>query len=153
MTQKGLELLRAELHELKTVLRPRITAAIAEARSHGDLKENGEYHAARDQQGLSEARIRHLEAALAQAQCIDVTLLANDGKVIFGATVCICNVETEQKVTYQIVSEEEANLAGGKISSTSPIARGLIGKQKGDEVIVKIPNGETVYEIIRVDYL
>lgn len=153
VTVRGFEQIQAELKELKSVLRPKITAAIAEARAHGDLKENAEYHAAKEQQGLNEGRIRHLESIVAAAQVIDVTLLDNDGKVVFGATVDLVNLDTDVSVRYQIVSPEEANLKDGRISIGSPLARSLIGKFEGDEVEVKAPNGDTIYEIVKVHYI
>ena len=153
MTVKGAEKLRAELNQLKTVERPKISAAIAEARAHGDLKENGEYHAAREQQGLVEARIRDLEAKLSNVHVIDVTQIEHTGKVIFGVTVELINVDTEETVRYQIVSEDEADLKASKVSVTSPIARGLIGKFEADQVTIKTPKGEIVYEIIAVHHL
>ena len=153
MTVQGAEKLRTELQELKTITRPKLSAAIAEARAHGDLKENAEYHAAREQQGLAEARIRDLEAKLSAVQVIDVIKMDNQGKVIFGATVELTNLETEQNVRYQLVSEDEADLKLGKISAGSPIARSLIGKMEGDEVVVKTPNGEIVFEIVAVHYI
>ncbi len=153
MTVRGAELLRAELNELKTVTRPKIIADIAEAREHGDLKENAEYHAAREQQGFCEGRIQEIEAKLSNVQIIDVTKMTNNGKVIFGATVTIVNVETDAEVTYRIVGDDEANIKNNLISVNSPIARGLIGKELDDTVIVKTPNGDVEYEIIEVEYI
>jgi transcription elongation factor GreA len=153
MTVQGAARLTAELQELKTVTRPKWSAAIAEARAHGDLKENAEYHAAREQQGLVEARIRDIEAKLSNVHVIDVTAIEHTGKVIFGVTVELLNVDTEETVRYQIVSEDEADLKQGKVSVTSPIARGLVGKFESDEVIIKTPKGEVVYEIIAVHHL
>ena len=152
MTKFGESSLRDELQRLKHVERPRIVAAIAEAREHGDLKENAEYHAAREQQGFCEGRIKDIEAKLSHAQVIDVTQIENTGKVIFGVTVTLINLETEQSVTYQIVGEDEADVKNGKISVTSPIARGLIGKEEGDEVSVTTPGGVVEYEIDSVDH-
>lgn len=152
MTKTGAEQLRNELQELKAA-RPKISAAIAEARAHGDLKENAEYHAAREQQGLAEARIRYLEDKLNNVQIIDVTAMTNTGKVIFGATVELININTDQVVRYQLVSEDEADLKASKISITSPMARGLIGKQEGDEISITTPNGVVIYEILVVEYL
>ena len=153
MTKAGEAFLREELQRLKLVERPRIVAAIAEAREHGDLKENAEYHAAREQQGFCEGRIKDIEAKLSHAQVIDVTQIENTGKVIFGVTVTLINLETDQSVTYQIVGEDEADVKNGKISVTSPIARGLIGKEEGDEVSVTTPGGVVEYEIDTVEHL
>ncbi len=152
MTKSGESSLRDELQRLKQVERPRIVAAIAEAREHGDLKENAEYHAAREQQGFCEGRIKDIEAKLSHAQVIDVTQIENTGKVIFGVTVTLINLETDQSVTYQIVGEDEADVKNGKISVTSPIARGLIGKEEGDEVSVTTPGGVVEYEIDSVEH-
>ena len=152
MTKSGELSLRDELQRLKQVERPRIVAAIAEAREHGDLKENAEYHAAREQQGFCEGRIKDIEAKLSHAQVIDVTQIENSGKVIFGVTVTLINLETDQSVTYQIVGEDEADVKNGKISVTSPIARGLIGKEEGDEVSVTTPGGVVEYEIDSVEH-
>jgi transcription elongation factor GreA len=152
LTVKGAEKLKQELHELKTVARPRVIQAIAEARAHGDLRENAEYHAAREQQSFIEGRIRELEAKLANAQIIDVTQLNADGKVVFGATVELGDLETGETVTYQIVGEDEADLKQGLISISSPIARALIGKQAEDIVEVKTPKGTREYEILAVRY-
>jgi transcription elongation factor GreA len=153
MTVKGAEKLKEELRHLKSVERPRITKAIAEARAHGDLSENAEYHAAREQQSFTEGRINHIDSALAEAQIIDVTELDAGGKVVFGATVDLLNVETEQEVTYQIVGEEEADIESGLISITSPIARALIGKEEGDSADVNAPSGIIEYEILEVKYI
>ena len=144
--------LRGELEHLKTVERPKISQEIAEARAHGDLKENAEYHAAREKQGFVEARIRYLEAKLSNAHIIDITKLVNTGKVIFGSTVLLENLDTEEEVEYCIVCEDEADLTLKKISITSPIARGLIGKSVGDEVTITTPNGKICYEIIEVHH-
>ena len=152
MTKLGESSLRDEVQRLKQVERPRIVAAIAEARQHGDLKENAEYHAAREQQGFCEGRIKDIEAKLSHAQVIDVTQIENTGKVIFGVTVTLINLETNQSVTYQIVGEDEADVKNGKISVTSPIARGLIGKEEGDEVSVTTPGGVVEYEIDSVEH-
>lgn len=151
MTVLGAEILKKELDELK-VRRPKIIQAIAEAREHGDLKENAEYHAARNEQGLLEARIKEIEAKLSAAQVIDISLLTNEGKVIFGATVKIQNLEDNQVSTYQIVGEDEADLKLNKISVTSPVAKSLIGKREGDEVEVHTPSGKVYYEIQLVEY-
>ena len=153
MTKAGEASLREELQRLKQVERPRIVAAIAEAREHGDLKENAEYHAAREQQGFCEGRIKDIEAKLSHAQVIDVKQIENTGKVIFGVSVTLINIETQQVMTYQIVGEDEADVKNGKISVTSPIARGLIGKEEGDEVSVTTPGGVVEYEIDTVEYL
>ena len=147
MTVAGEQALRDELQRLKTVDRPRISAAIAEARAHGDLRENAEYHAAREQQGMAEARVRDIEAKLANSVVVDVSKIAPSGKVIFGTTVDIVNVETEQRVTYTIVGEDEADIKVAKISNTSPIAKALLGKEEGDVVPVQTPGGAVEYEI------
>ena len=152
MTPAGHLALEEELKHLKTVERPRITQAIAEAREHGDLKENAEYHAAREQQGLSEARIRDIEAKLGGAQVIDVATLPKDGRVVFGVTVVIENIDTEEQQRYTIVGEDEADFKINKISINSPIARGLIGKSEGDEAKIQTPRGEVEYEIVEVIY-
>ncbi|MEX2469376.1 MAG: transcription elongation factor GreA [Pseudohongiellaceae bacterium] len=153
MTVSGAERLRAELNELKTVVRPRISAAIAEAREHGDLKENAEYHAAREQQSFCEGRIKEIEGKLADSEIIDVKSIEASGRVIFGTTVTLLNLETEKSVKYQIVGEDEADVPNGKISVASPIARALMGKFEGDEVVVKAPAGEVEYEIEAVEHL
>ncbi len=153
MTIKGAEKLREELKERKTVLRSKITADIAEARAHGDLKENAEYHAAREQQSFNEGRIQDIEGKLGAAEVIDVTKLNPNGKVVFGATVTLFEVESEEEVTYQIVGEDEANIKENLISITSPIARALIGKKAGDEAIVQAPSGALDYEILDVKYV
>ena len=152
MTPRGHAALEAELKQLKSVDRPRITAAIAEAREHGDLKENAEYHAAREQQGFCEARIRDIEAKLGAAQVIDPTTLPNDGRVVFGVSVVIENMDTEEEKQYKIVGDDEADFKAGKISVNSPIARGLIGKSEGDEVRIETPKGIVEYEIMKVIY-
>jgi transcription elongation factor GreA len=152
MTPQGHAALEAELKQLKTIDRPRITASIAEAREHGDLKENAEYHAAREQQGFCEARVRDIEAKLGGAQVIDITTLPKDGRIIFGVTVVIENMDTEEEKRYQIVGDDEADFKGGKISVNSPIARGLIGKYKGDEARIETPRGVVEYEIMEVIY-
>ena len=153
MTVQGARALEDELKHLKTELRPQITQAIAEARELGDLKENAEYHAAREQQGMVEARIRDIEGRLQNAQVIDVTALPHTGKVIFGATVEIANTETDETVTYQIVGDDEADIKQGKLSVGSPIARALIGKEEGDVVLVKTPGGDVEYEIVAVRHV
>ena len=153
MTVRGAEALRDELTELKSVTRPKITAAIAEAREHGDLKENAEYHAAREQQSFCEGRIKEIEGKLAGAEVIDVTKIESSGRVIFGTTVTLYNLETEESVTYQIVGEDESDVAAGKISVVSPIARAIMGKHEGDEVVVKAPAGDLEYEIESVVHI
>ena len=153
MTKVGAEKLREQLHELKTVDRPRITAAIAEARAHGDLSENAEYHAAREQQSFMEGRINKIESTLADVQIINVKEINETDKVVFGATVTILNLNSDEEVTYQIVGELEADINTGLISIASPIARSLIGKQVGDIVDVNAPSGVIEYEIIQVCYM
>ncbi len=153
MTIQGAEALRAELNELKTVRRPQIVEAIAEAREHGDLKENAEYHAAREQQGFCEGRIQDIEGKLSNAQIIDVTKIPNTGKVIFGVTVGLLNIETDEEVTYRIVGDDEADIKNNRISVNSPIARGLIGKTVDSEVEIKTPAGIVEYEIISVEHI
>ncbi len=153
MTAVGAERLRQELDQLKRVERPRIVNAIAEARAHGDLKENAEYHAAREQQSFAEGRIQEIEAKLSNAQVIDVGAMPGDDKVIFGATVTLTNLDTEESRVYQIVGDDEADVKSGKISYQSPIARALIGKREGDEVRVHTPSGEVDYEIEEVAYI
>ena len=152
MTAKGAQKLREQLKELKTVDRPRITQAIAEARAHGDLSENAEYHAAREQQSFLEGRIAAIESALADAQIIDVKSVNANGAVVFGATIDLMNLANDEEVTYQIVGEMEADIEQSLISITSPIARALIGKQEGDVVTVNAPGGEVEYEILEVRY-
>ena len=152
MTVLGATLLREELQRLKTVERPRIIDAIAEARAHGDLKENAEYHAAREQQSFVEGRILEIEGKLSNAQVIDVTQIQNTNKVIFGATVTLLNINTEEKVTYKIVGDDEADIKVQKISFSAPIARALIGKSVEDIVEVHTPEGTTEYEIVAVAY-
>ncbi len=152
MTLSGAEKLRAELQELKSVKRPAVIQAIAEAREHGDLKENAEYHAAREQQGFIEGRIKEIEAKLSHAQIIDVASLDAGGKVVFGATVVLLDLNTDEEKTYQIVGEDEADLKHNKISVTSPIARSLIGKEEGDEVTLQAPGGTHEFEILEVRY-
>jgi transcription elongation factor GreA len=153
MTPAGEAALREELTRLKSVDRPRIVQAIAEARAHGDLKENAEYHAARDEQGFCEGRVQQIEAKLSNLRIIDVTSIPNTGKVIFGVTVTIVNCETDKEVTYKIVGEDEADVHAGKISVTSPIARGLIGKEEGDVALIRAPSGEIEYEIDKVEHI
>ena len=153
MTVSGEASLREELDRLKRVERPRITQAIAEARAHGDLKENAEYHAAREQQSFMEGRIMEIEGKLGNAQVIDVTTIARTGKVIFGTTIDLLNLATEETVTYRIVGEDEADVKRNLISIGSPIARALIGKEEGDVVVVKAPGGDIEYEIDRVQHI
>lgn len=153
MTVSGEASLREELDRLKRVERPRITQAIAEARAHGDLKENAEYHAAREQQSFMEGRIMEIEGKLGNAQVIDVTTIPRTGKVIFGTTIDLLNLATDETVTYRIVGEDEADVKRNLISVGSPIARALIGKQEGDTVVVKAPGGDIEYEIDRVQYI
>ena len=150
MTIAGEAKLREELDRLKTVERPRIIQAIAEARAHGDLKENAEYHAAREQQGFTEGRIQEIEGKLSHAQVIDVTKLPETGKVVFGVTVDVLKLETDETVTYRIVGEDEADVRNNLLSFTSPMARALIGKEEGDIVVVNAPGGELEYEIVGV---
>ncbi|NQY02737.1 MAG: transcription elongation factor GreA [Halieaceae bacterium] len=153
MTVSGEASLREELERLKKVDRPRITEAIAEAREHGDLKENAEYHAAREQQSFNEGRIMEIEGKLSNAQVIDVTTLPKTGKVIFGTTIDLLNVESDETVTYRIVGEDEADVKANLISVGSPIARALIGKEEGDVVMVRAPGGDIEYEIDQVHHL
>ncbi len=153
MTAKGVERLREQLTHLKSVERPRIIEAIAEARAHGDLSENAEYHAAREQQSFAEGRINTIESALAEAQIIDVTTLDAGGKIVFGATVDLMNLETDEEVRYQIVGEEEADIELGLISITSPIARAMIGREVGDIIGVKAPGGVKEYEVLEIQYI
>ncbi|MEH6567557.1 MAG: transcription elongation factor GreA [Halioglobus sp.] len=153
MTVAGEAALRDELEHLKRVERPAIIQAIAEAREHGDLKENAEYHAAREQQSFAEGRIVEIESKLAGAQIIDVTQIPKTGKVIFGTTVDLVNVDTEETVTYRIVGQDEADVKQNLISVGSPIARAMIGKQEGDVVVVRAPGGEIEYEIDQVQYI
>lgn len=153
MTVQGARALEEELKHLKTVLRPQITAAIATARELGDLSENAEYHAAREQQGMSEARIRDIEGRLSGAQIIDVTTIPYSGKVFFGTTVSVLNMETDEELNYQIVGEDEADFRVGKISVTSPIARALVGKEEGEVVAVQTPGGVMEYEIVEVRHI
>lgn len=153
LTVRGLEKLRAELQQLKSVDRPRIIQAIADARAHGDLKENAEYHAAREQQSFAEGRIKEIEGKLSNAHVIDVTKLEPTGKVVFGATVMLSNEDTGEEVTYQIVGEDEADIKAGMISINSPIARALIAKQEGDAATVQTPGGDIHFEIVEVRYI
>jgi transcription elongation factor GreA len=153
MTVQGAQKLREELQYLKGTARPKVIQAIAEARQHGDLKENAEYHAAREQQSFIEGRIVEIETKLASAEIIDVTTLNAGGKVVFGATVDLVSIDTSEEVSYQIVGEDEANIKANRISVTSPIARALIGKYEGDIAVVKAPGGDRKYEIVEVKYL
>ena len=153
MTLAGETTLRKELDRLKKVDRPRIVQAIAEARAHGDLKENAEYHAARDQQSFAEGRILEIEGKLGNVQVIDITAIPKTGRVIFGATVDLINLGTDETVRYRIVGEDEADVKNNMISVGSPIARALIGKEEGDVVVVKAPSGDIEYEIDQVHHL
>lgn len=153
MTVSGEAALRKELDRLKRIERPLVTEAIAEARAHGDLKENAEYHAAREQQSFNEGRVMEIEGKLGNAQVIDVTTVAQTGKVIFGTTIDLLNLETDETVTYRIVGEDEADVKLNLISVGSPISRALIGKEEGDVVVVKAPGGDIEYEIDQVRYI
>ena len=153
ITVVGAEKMREELHRLKTVERPRIIQAISEARAHGDLSENAEYHAAKEQQSFAEGRIADLESKLANAQIIDPLKVNAQGRVVFGATVDLMDETNNKEVTYQIVGDDEADIAAGKISISSPIARALIGKEPGDSVDVQVPDGSRQYEILDVRYI
>tara|TARA_R110000823_G_scaffold307678_4_gene430959 strand:- start:15828 stop:16304 length:477 start_codon:yes stop_codon:yes gene_type:complete len=153
MTVAGEAALRGELERLKKVERPRISQAIADAREHGDLKENAEYHAAREQQSFAEGRIQEIEGKLANAQVIDVASIPKTGKVIFGTTVDLINLETNATVTYRIVGEDESDVKSNLISVVSPIARALVGKEEGDVVVVKAPGGDIEYEIDQVRHI
>ena len=152
MTVQGADALRDELNHLKTVKRPRIVSDIADAREHGDLKENAEYHAAREEQGFCEGRIQEIEGKLGNAQIIDVAKIPNHGKVIFGVTVTLLNIDTDEEVTYQIVGDDEADIKNNRISVNSPIARGLIGKEVDSEIEITTPGGVVEYEIIAVEH-
>lgn len=153
MTKAGADRLREELARLKKVDRPKIIAAIAEARAHGDLKENAEYHAAREQQGFIEGRIQHLEYSISHAQVIDVEKLNPGERVVFGATVTLADLDTGEETTYQIVGDVEADIKHNRIAVSSPISRALIGREVGDEVVVRAPAGEREYEIVDVEYV
>jgi transcription elongation factor GreA len=153
ITARGAEKLREELARLKTVERPRIIAAIAEARAHGDLKENAEYHAAREQQSFTEGRIKEIEGKLSHAHIVDITTMDANGKVVFGCTVELMDEDTEESIVYQIVGEDEADIKVGMISVNSPIARALIARMEGDVVSVTVPGGERSLEIIEVRYI
>ena len=152
ITAKGAVRLRAELDELKSVQRPAVIAAIAEARAHGDLKENAEYHAAREQQGFIEGRIKHLEGELSHAQVIDIATLTAGDRVVFGATVKLADADTNEEKTYQIVGDLEADIKQGLIAISSPVARALIGKHEGDNVTIDAPAGTREYDIVSVSY-
>ena len=153
LTVRGAEKLKVELHKLKTEDRPRVIQAIADAREHGDLKENAEYHAAREQQSFIEGRIKEIEAKLSNAQVIDVTQLNAGGKVVFGATVDLVDEDSGNEITYQIVGDDEADIKAGLISISSPIARALIGKEEGDVAVVDAPGGKKSFEIVEVRYV
>jgi transcription elongation factor GreA len=153
MTLRGAERLREELDLLKSVRRPQIIAAIADAREHGDLKENAEYHAAREQQGFCEGRIQDIEAKLSNAQVIDITKIPNNGRVIFGASVTVLNLDNDEEQTYRIVGDDEADFKQNLISVNSPIARGLVGKEQDDVVVIRTPGGDVEFEIVKVEYL
>ncbi|OED34410.1 transcription elongation factor GreA [Chromatiales bacterium (ex Bugula neritina AB1)] len=153
LTAHGAEQLRSELTDLKSVQRPRVIQAIADAREHGDLKENAEYHAAREQQSFIEGRIKDIEGKLSHAQVIDVTEMKADGKVIFGTTVELLDLDTDKTVTYRIVGDDEADIKQGLISYSSPLARAVIGKREGDEVTFEAPGGVREYEIEKVSYI
>lgn len=152
MTTRGAELLRDELKNLKSVARPEVITAIAEARAHGDLKENAEYHAAKEQQGFIEGRIKDIEGKLSNLQVIDVTTVDAKGRIVFGSTVELLDEQTDGEIVYKIVGEDEADIKAGLISYTSPIARALIGKNEGDEITFSAPGGEKHYEVIAVRY-
>lgn len=153
LTKTGVERLREELARLKKVDRPQIIAAIAEARAHGDLKENAEYHAAREQQGFIEGRIQHLEYSISHAQVIDVEKLNPGEKVVFGATVTLSDEETAEETTYQIVGDVEADIKHNRIAVSSPISRAMIGREVGDVITVRAPAGDREYEIVDVEYV
>ncbi|WP_139852649.1 transcription elongation factor GreA [Acinetobacter pullicarnis] len=153
MTPQGKLALEQELQQLKSVVRPRIIQAIAEAREHGDLKENAEYHAAREQQGFCEGRIQDIEGKLGAAQVIDINDLEKNGRVVFGVTVTIENLDTEEQKTYKIVGDDEADFKINKISVNSPIARGLLGRNEGDEAKITTPQGQVEYEIVKIEYI
>ena len=153
ITISGLEKLKKELEELKNVQRPKIVTAIAEARSHGDLKENAEYHAAKEQQSLLESRVLEINDTIARANVIDVTKIENDGKVVFGSSVFLKNLDSSQKLNYKIVGKDEADIKNNLIYFKSPVGKGLIGKNVGDMVTVNTPSGEKNYEILKVEYI
>jgi len=153
LTKAGADKLNAELRELKSVRRPKVIQAIAEAREHGDLKENAEYHAAREEQGFIEGRVKDIEGKLSNAQIIDVKTMKDTGRVIFGTTVVIYDEDEDKEITYQIVGEDEANIKEGKISVSSPVAMALIGKEVDDVALVKAPSGDKEFEIVAVKYI
>jgi len=153
MTVEGAAKLREELTHLKRVVRPSVTRSIAEAREHGDLRENAEYHAAKEQQGFTEGRIQEIEAKLSDAQVIDVTKISPSGKIVFGCTVTLVEQGSDQEVRYKIVGEDEADIKEDKISVLSPMARAMVGKNLGDTVVVKSPDGEREYEVDTVEHL
>ena len=153
ITISGLERLKKELQELKNVQRPKIVSAIAEARSHGDLKENAEYHAAKEQQSLLESRVLEINDTIARANVIDVTKIENDGKVVFGSSVFLKNLDSSQKLNYKIVGKDEADIKNNLIYFKSPVGKGLIGKNVGDMVTINTPSGEKNYEILKVEYI
>jgi len=153
MTVEGEAALQAELAELKTVARPKVIQDIAEAREHGDLKENAEYHAAREQQGFIEGRIQDIEGKLSNSQVIDIKTIPHSGKVLFGTTVSLLNLDTDEQVQYKIVGDDEADIKQNKISVSSPIARALIGKEEGDVAVVQVPAGAVEYEIDEVKHV
>jgi len=153
MTVIGAKALESELLHLKDVVRPRIVNDIATSRAHGDLKENAEYHAAKEEQSFCEGRIKEIESKLSRMQIIDVSKLTQDGRCVFSTTVTLMNIEDESETSYKIVGEDEADIALGKISCNSPIARALMGREEGEEVIVKAPKGDIAYEILEVEYI
>ena len=153
ITISGLEKLKKELEELKNIQRPKIITAIAEARSHGDLKENAEYHAAKEQQSLLESRVLEINDTIARANVIDVTKIENDGKVVFGSSVFLKNLDSSQKLNYKIVGKDEADIKNNLIYFKSPVGKGLIGKNVGDMVTINTPSGEKNYEILKVEYI
>lgn len=153
MTVIGVEALESELSKLKDVERPRIVNDIATAREHGDLKENSEYHAAKEEQAFSEGRIQEIQSKLSRMQVIDVAQLNQDGRCVFGTTISLMNLSDDSEISYQIVGEDEADISLGKISCHSPIAKALLGNEEGDEVTVKAPKGDIVYEILEVQYI
>jgi len=153
MTSRGKTLLQKELKQLKSKDRPNVIEAISEARAHGDLKENAEYHAAKEQQGFIEGRIKEIEAKLSNAQEIDISSINANGKIVFGSTVTVVDLENNEKIKYKIVGEDEADIQSNLISFSSPIARALIGKSEGDDIIFQAPGGQREYEIISVEYI
>lgn len=152
LTLRGAELLQAELKTLKSEARPRVIAAIAEAREHGDLKENAEYHAAREEQGFIEGRIADIEGKLSNSQIIDITKLPNTGKVVFGTIVDLADIDSGEELSYRIVGEDEADVKAGLLAYSTPIARALLGKEEGDEVEVAVPGGTRRFEVLDVRY-